>query len=79
MEKGTINPGFFTRYPLRDQLKLQTGCTCAEKTLAIPRVKKSQMTMRPSLQPTARRVPYLLKAQVSAKDMQSRVPSNSSG
>ena len=47
--------------------------------LAIPRVRKSQMTILPSLQPTAKQVPRRLNAQVTANDMQSNVPSNSSG
>ena len=55
----------------------QTGCTCAPMTLAIPRVKKSHMTIRPSLQPTASRVPCLLNAHVSAVLTQSSVPSES--
>lgn len=46
---------------------------------AIPRVKKSQTTIRPSLQPTAKSVPYLLNEQVTANEIQSREPSNSSG
>uniref|UniRef100_A0A8W7Q264 Uncharacterized protein n=1 Tax=Anopheles coluzzii TaxID=1518534 RepID=A0A8W7Q264_ANOCL len=44
-------------WPLRDQHKLHTGCTWAEMIFAMPRVRKSQMTTRPSLQPTASRVP----------------------
>ena len=63
--------------PVRDQLILQTGCTCAEIIFAIPLVKKSQITIRPSLQPTASKVPRLLKAHVTAIERQSRVPSNS--
>lgn len=65
--------------PFRDQLKLQIGCTWAEIIFAMPRVKKSQTTMRPSLHPTARSVPYLLKQQVTANEIQSSDPSNSSG
>lgn len=64
-------------WPFRDQLILHTGCTCAEMILAMPLVRKSQITMRPSLQPTANKVPRLLKAQVTAIDWQSKVPSNS--
>lgn len=37
--------------------------------LAIPLVKKSQITILPSLQPTASRVPYLLKEQVTARNV----------
>ena len=58
-------------------LNEQTGCTCALMILATPRVKKSQITILPSLQPTARRVPLLLNVQVTANDIQSNVPSNS--
>ena len=36
---------------------------------------KSQMAIRPSLQPTARRVPRLLKEQVNASLPESRIPS----
>lgn len=71
--------GIQTLWPFRDQLMLHTGWTWADMILAIPRVRKSQITMRPSLQPTANNVPYLLKAQVTANDMQSSEPSNSSG
>ena len=45
--------------------------------LAIPLVRKSQMTILPSLQPTARSVPRLLNVQVTAMEIQSRAPSNS--
>lgn len=45
--------------------------------LAMPRVRKSQSTSLPSLQPTARRVPCLLNAQVIAMLTQSKVPSKS--
>lgn len=51
----------------------------AAKFLATPRVKKSHITMRPSLQPTAKRLPLRLKEQQMAKLEQSRTPSNSSG
>jgi len=68
-----------TLWPFLVQLRLHTGCTWAEIIFAMPRVRKSQITMRPSLQPTAKRVPYLLKAHVTASEMQSREPSNSSG
>lgn len=44
---------------------------------AIPLVKKSQITMRPSLQPTAKSVPYLLNMHVTANDTLSKTPSNS--
>lgn len=47
--------------------------------LAMPLVRKSQMTMRPSLQPTASSVPQRLKVQVRAMLMQSSVPSASCG
>lgn len=47
--------------------------------LAMPRVRKSQMTMRPSLQPTASSVPQRLKVQVRAMLIQSSVPSASCG
>lgn len=43
--------------------------------LAIPRVMKSQMAIRPSLQPTASCVPLLLKQQVRASLPESRMPS----
>lgn len=68
-----------TLCPLRDHPMLHTGCTWADMIFAIPRVKKSQTTIRPSLQPTARRVPYLLNEHVTANDIQSNEPSNSSG
>lgn len=68
-----------TLWPFLVQLRLQTGCTWAEIILAMPLVRKSQITMRPSLHPTAKRVPYLLKAHVTANEMQSSEPSNSSG
>lgn len=55
----------------------QTGWMCALMILAMPRVRKSQMTIRPSLQPTANRVPQRLKVQVRAMLIQSRVPSAS--
>lgn len=57
--------------------KEQTGWMCALMILAMPLVRKSQMTMRPSLQPTASRVPQRLKVQVRAMLIQSRVPSAS--
>lgn len=63
----------------QSDLSEQTGWTWAEMILAMPLVKKSQMTMRPSLQPTASDEPRRLKEQVTAKDMQSSAPSNSSG
>ena len=55
----------------------QIGCIWALITLAIPRVRKSQTTIRPSLQPTANSVPCLLNAQVTAMLTQSNVPSES--
>lgn len=64
-------------WPFLDQLILQTGCTWAVIILAIPLVKKSHITIRPSLQPTANKVPLLLNAHVTAMDKESRVPSNS--
>lgn len=54
-----------------------TGWMWALMILAMPRVRKSQMTILPSLQPTASSVPQRLKVQVSAMLMQSRVPSAS--
>jgi hypothetical protein len=79
--------------PFLDQERLHSGWTWAVMILAMPRVRKSQMTIRPSLQPTAKRVPNLLKKcqiiicmkqdllkqQVTAIEIQSREPSNSSG
>lgn len=64
-------------WPFLDQLILQTGCTWAVIILAIPLVKKSHITIRPSLHPTASKVPLLLNEHVPAKDKESRVPSNS--
>ena len=63
-------------WPLTD-LREHTGCTWALMTLAMPRVRKSQMTIRPSLQPTANNVPWRLKAQVTAMLTQSKAPSKS--
>ena len=63
--------------PFLDQLMLQTGWTWAEIIFAIPRVRKSHMTILPSLQPTASSVPRLLKAHVTGIERQSSVPSNS--
>lgn len=57
--------------------KEQTGWMCALIILAMPLVKKSQITIRPSLQPTASSVPHLLKVHVRAMLMQSKVPSAS--
>ena len=57
----------------------QTGWTWACMIFAIPLVRKSQMTILPSLHPTARRVPNLLNWHVTAIVTQSRVPSFSSG
>lgn len=74
-----FNESFPTLCPFRDQPMLHTGCTCADIIFAIPLVKKSQTTILPSLQPTASSVPYLLKEQVTASDIQSKEPSNSSG
>lgn len=62
---------------LLQYLKEQTGWTWALMILAIPLVKKSQMTILPSLHPTANKVPLLLKVQVTAREIQSNVPSNS--
>lgn len=45
--------------------------------LLIPLVKKSQITIRPSLHPTASKVPRRLKEHVIATLTQSRVPSYS--
>jgi hypothetical protein len=55
----------------------QTGCIWADIILAMPRVRKSHSTIRPSLQPTANNVPLLLNAHVTAREIQSRAPSNS--
>ena len=66
-------------WPLLDQDNEQIGWTWAEIIFAIPRVRKSQITMRPSLHPTARSVPYLLKQHVTASEIQSKAPSYSSG
>ena len=60
-------------------LKEHTGCTCALIILAMPRVRKSHITILPSLHPTAINDPLLLKAHVTASDTQSKTPSNSSG
>ena len=75
----------------------QIGDQSAQIIFAIPRVKKSHITRRPSEQPTAnieplinknqkrflklfeKYSPTLLKAQQTAIDAQSSVPSNSSG
>lgn len=57
--------------------KEHTGWICALIILAMPRVKKSQITIRPSLQPTANSVPQRLNVQVRAMLIQSRVPSAS--
>ena len=65
--------------PDLDHEREHTGCTCAWMILAIPRVKKSHITIRPSLQPTAKSVPNLLNWHVIAIVIQSRVPSFSSG
>ena len=54
-----------------------TGWTWALIIFAIPLVKKSQMTMRPSLQPTARREPLLLNDAVPATLTESKLPSYS--
>lgn len=60
-------------------LREQTGWTWALIILTIPLVKKSQITILPSLQPTASKVPLLLNEQDTAKEIQSKAPSNSSG
>lgn len=58
----------------------QIGCPAwARIFLATPRVKKSHITSRPSLQPTAKRLPLRLKEQQIARLEQSKTPSNSSG
>ena len=54
-----------------------TGCTCALIIFAIPLVKKSQMTIRPSLQPTAKREPLRLNDAVTATLTESKLPSYS--
>ena len=54
-----------------------TGWTWAGITLDIPRVIKSQITTRPSLHPTAKSVPLLLNAAVTASETQSNTPSYS--
>ena len=51
------------------------GWMCALHILAIPRVIKSQIAMRPSLHPTASIVPLRLKAHVRASLPESRIPS----
>lgn len=56
---------------------LHTGWTWADIILAMPLVKKSHITIRPSLQPTAKRVPRLLNWHVTAIERESKVPSNS--
>lgn len=48
---------------------------CALHILAILRVMKSQIAIRPSLQPTASRVPRRLNAHVRASLPESRMPS----
>jgi len=58
-------------------LSEHTGWTWALIIFAIPLVRKSQMTIRPSLHPTASNVPRLLNAHVTANEMQSKAPSNS--
>ena len=68
---------FLTSPSSLSHLSEQMGCTCAEMILAMPRVRKSQMTMRPSLQPTPNNVPLLLKLHVTAMLIQSRIPSKS--
>merc|ERR1711862_252453 len=65
--------------PLRFQLNEQTGWTCALRILVIPRVRKSQITILPSLHPTASKVPRRLNEQATAMLTQSRAPSKSSG
>lgn len=61
--------------PLRFQLRDVIGWMCPLQSRAIPRVMKSHIAMRPSLQPTARSVPLRLKAQVRASLPESRMPS----
>ena len=54
-----------------------TGCTWALIILAIPLVRKSQITIRPSLQPTAKREPRRLNDAVPATLTESKLPSYS--
>lgn len=80
---GTWWSQYWSEQPLDMQdcdytnLSEQTGCTWALIIFAIPRVKKSHTTTRPSLQPTASKVPWRLKAQVTAMLTQSSAPSKS--
>ena len=60
-------------------LKDVMGCVCPVYDFAMPRVRKSHTTTRPSLQPTASNVPRRLKAHVRASLPQSRRPSQISG
>jgi hypothetical protein len=64
-------------YKAHTNLSEHTGCTWALIIFAIPLVRKSQITIRPSLHPTASSVPRLLNAHVTANEMQSKAPSNS--
>ena len=62
---------------LHSYLKDVTGWTWALIILAIPLVRKSQMTIRPSLQPTAKREPLRLNDAVTATLTESKLPSYS--
>ena len=77
---GPLKQGLFQQ--LSKSLKMmgpQLNIYVTWMIFAIPLVRKSQMTSLPSLQPTARSVPYLLNWQQMAIVMQSNVPSFSSG
>ena len=75
-KKCTLKEGeiWFKYHPYQRE---QTGWTWALIILEIPLVKKSHITILPSLHPTASKVPRLLKVHVTAIEMQSRAPSNS--
>lgn len=84
LTQNVCGPGFNLQYHKNKVNKIkipyhkeQTGWMCALIILAMPLVKKSQITIRPSLQPTASSVPHLLKVHVRAMLMQSKVPSAS--
>lgn len=60
-------------HPFRFQPSEQTVWACALIVFAIPRVKKSQIAIRPSLHPTARSVPRRLNAHVRATEDESKL------
>jgi len=70
-------PNVLSTEKLNTNLREHTGCTWALIIFAIPLVRKSQITIRPSLHPTASNVPRLLNAHVTANEIQSKAPSNS--